>query len=259
MVITSLIKNILPIAGVGLALAFLYNVVAKPGSASASAGALGQTLDALGGGLGSVGVGAQSFLTGIGTGSARLLDPLFSLKTLVYGDNTQQIVKQENLQTASNTTLNDPVVNASSTQVAVSPDPAAQTIGPQVSEMGVVNPAQKQDPISPYNDYIFLDSGGGGSKDPTSPNWGGTQQERIALLIKKGYGNDVVSQWNSGLSFGSLEYIFNTGEEPSNPAAINSIGGNSVVLTDVPDGFRPVSPGSIYQGPIYPDYSNPDY
>ena len=226
MVVTSLIKNILPIAGVGLALAFLYNVVAKPGAASQSAGALGQTLEALGGGLGSVGAGAQSFLTGIGTGSAKLLDPLFSLKTLVYGDTTQQIVRAENLQTASNTTLNDPIVNASSTQVAVSPDP--------------------------YNEFIFLDSGGGGSNDPTSPNWQGTQQERIKDLIKRGYGNDVVSQWNSGLSFGSLEYIFNTGEEPSNPAAINSIGGNSVVLTDV-------SPGSIYQGPVYPSYANPDY
>lgn len=252
MVVTSLIKNILPIAGVGLALAFLYNVVAKPGAASQSAGALGQTLEALGGGLGSVGAGAQSFLTGIGTGSAKLLDPLFSLKTLVYGDTTQQIVRAENLQTASNTTLNDPIVNASSTQVAVSPDPAAQTIGPQVSEMQVIVPAPKKDPVSPYNEFIFLNTGGGGKNDPTSPNWEGTQQERIKDLIKRGYGNDVVSQWNSGLSFGSLEYIFNTGEEPSNPAAINSIGGNSVVLTDV-------SPGSIYQGPVYPSYANPDY
>ena len=40
MVVTSLIKNILPIAVVGLGLAFLYNVVAKPGEASKSAEAL---------------------------------------------------------------------------------------------------------------------------------------------------------------------------------------------------------------------------
>ena len=40
MVVTSLIKNILPIAVVGLGLAFLYNVIAKPGEATKSAQAL---------------------------------------------------------------------------------------------------------------------------------------------------------------------------------------------------------------------------
>lgn len=248
MVVSSLIKNIIPIAVVGLGLAFLYNVVAKPAQASASAGALGQTLGSLGTGLSSIGGGAESFLGGIGRGSAKLLDPLFSLKTLVYGDSTAQIVQAENIQTASNTTVNDPVVNASSTQLEVSPDPAAQTIGPEVTEVYQGPPAPPKTTI--YDNFKFLDSGGGGSNDPTSPNYKGTQQERIKDLIKRGYGNDVVSQWNSGLSFGSLEYIFNTGEEPQNPAAINSVGGNSSVLTNA---------GSIYQGPIYPSYANPDY
>ena len=244
MVITSLIKNILPIAVAGLGLAFLYNVVAKPGSASASAGALGETLQALGGGLGSVGAGAQSFLTGIGSGSAKLLDPLFSLKTLVYGDNTQQIVRRENQLTESNTTLNDPVVNAASTQIAVSPDPASQTIGPQVSEQQQIIPARQSTPTRSTSN-VFADS----PKDPRSVNYQGTSQERVADLIRRGYGNDVIQQWG-GAPVGSLEYIFNTGEEPENPSAINSVGGNSPVLTNV---------GTIYQGPVYSNYANPNY
>jgi len=244
MVITSLIKNILPIAVAGLGLAFLYNVVAKPGSASASAGALGETLQALGGGLGSVGAGAQSFLTGIGSGSAKLLDPLFSLKTLVYGDNTQQIVRRENQLTESNTTLNDPVVNAASTQIAVSPDPASQTIGPQVSEQQQIIPARQSTPTRSTSN-VFADS----PKDPTSVNYQGTSQDRVADLIQRGYGNDVIQQWG-GAPVGSLEYIFNTGEEPENPSAINSLGGNSPVLTNV---------GTIYQGPVYSNYANPNY
>lgn len=245
MVVSSLIKNILPIAVVGLGLAFLYNVVAKPAQASASAGALGQTLGAFGTGLSSVGVGAQSLLTGIGSGSAKLLDPLFSLKTLVYGDSTQQIVEAENLQTASNTTLNDPVVNASSTQLQVSPDPAAQTIGPEITESPPIQgPIQQSIPIR-SSQNVFS----GGSNDPISPNYQGTQQERVADLIQRGYGNDIIQQFG-GAPIGTLEYIFNTGEEPTNPAAINSVGGNSSVLTNV---------GSIYQGPIYPNYANPDY
>jgi len=246
MVVSSLIKNIIPIAVVGLGLAFLYNVVAKPAQASASAGALGQTLGSFGAGLSSIGGGAESFLGGIGRGSAKLLDPLFSLKTLVYGDSTAQIVQAENIQTASNTTVNDPIVNASSTQLEVSPDPGSQTIGPEVRE--VYTPPERPK-TTYYDNFKFLNSGSGGSNDPTSPNWSGNQQERVSELIRRGYGNDVVQQWG-GAPVGSLEFIFGTGESPTNPAAINSVGGNSSVLTNV---------GSIYQGPIYPNYANPDY
>ncbi len=242
MVVSSLIKNIIPIAVVGVGLAFLYNVVAKPAQATASAGALGQTLGAFGTGLSSVGVGAQSLLTGIGSGSAKLLDPLFSLKTLVYGDSTAQIVQAENIQTASNTTLNDPIVNASSTQLTVSPDPAAQTIGPEVRE--TQGPILQSTPTR-SDENVFS----GSSKDPTSPNYEGTSQQRVSDVIRREVGNDVIQQWG-GAPVGSLQYIFNTGEEPQNPAAINSVGGNSAVLTNA---------GSIYQGPIYSNFANPDY
>ena len=247
MVVSSLIKNIIQIAVVGLGLAFLYNVVAKPAQATASAGALGQTLGSFGAGLSSIGGGAESFLGGIGRGSAKLLDPLFSLKTLVYGDSTAQIVQAENIQTASNTTVNDPIVNASSTQLEVSPDPAAQTIGPEVREVYQGPPAPPKTTF--YDNFKFVNSIGGGSNDPTSPNYTGTQQERVSELIRRGFGNDVIQQWG-GAPVGSLEYIFNTGEEPQNPAAINSVGGNSPVITNA---------GSIFQGPIYPSYANPDY
>lgn len=251
MVLSSLIKNIIPIAVVGLGLAFLYNVVAKPAQASASAGALSNTLDAFGSGLGSVGTGAQSFLTGIGTGSAKLLDPLFSLKTLVYGDNTQTISTLENELTASNTTIKDPVVNPSSTQIAVSPNPASQTIGPEIEETkGPFNPlvADRKwyNPGGPKTYGVPL----AGSNDPLSADYGGTQQERIADLVRRGYGNDVITQYG-GTPIGSLEYIFDTGETPTNPSAINSVGGNSEVLTN--------AGSSIYQGPIYPSYANPDF
>ena len=121
MVVTSLIKNILPIAVVGLGLAFLYNVVAKPASAQASASALSSTLSGFGTGIGQVGTGIGSALSSIGAGSAGLLDPLFSLKTLVYGENAQALTasdsasvsirEQEQELTASSTLIDDPVVN----------------------------------------------------------------------------------------------------------------------------------------------------
>jgi|TARA_R110000822_G_scaffold231090_2_gene363152 hypothetical protein len=144
MVVTSLIKNILPIAVVGLGLAFLYNVVAKPGEASKSAEALSATLSGFGTGIGQVGTGIGSALGSIGAGSAGLLDPLFSLKTLVYGENAQalstsdassvSIRTQEQELTASSTLIDDPVVNTASDQPGVTPQsPASETAVPQVS------------------------------------------------------------------------------------------------------------------------------
>ena len=129
MVVTSLLTKILPIAAVGLGIAFLYNVINKPGQASESAGALGQTLFSVGGGLGNIGGGINDFLTGIGTGSAKLLDPLFTLKTLFYGDNSVDAIFQENADTASNTTRTDPIVNTASDQPGVTPSsPAGSTV-----------------------------------------------------------------------------------------------------------------------------------
>ena len=129
MVVKSLLKNILPIAAVGLGLAFVYNILNKPGAASESAGALGQTFFSIGSGLGSVGGGINDFLTGIGTGSAKLLDPLFTLKTLFYGDNSPDVIFQENADTASNTTVTDPIVNTASDQPGVTPtSPAGSTV-----------------------------------------------------------------------------------------------------------------------------------
>jgi len=129
MVITSVLTKILPLAAVGLGIAFLYNVINKPGAASESAGALGQTLFSFGSGLGSVWGGINEFLTGIGTGSAKLLNPLFTLKTLFYGDNSPDAIFQENADTASNTTVTDPVVNTASDQPGVTPtSPAGSTV-----------------------------------------------------------------------------------------------------------------------------------
>tara|TARA_B110000438_G_C15813482_1_gene650826 strand:- start:1968 stop:2525 length:558 start_codon:yes stop_codon:yes gene_type:complete len=143
MVVSSLIKNILPIAIVGLGLAFLYNVVAKPGQASQSASALSDTLSSFGTGIADVGTGIGSAFGSLGTGSAQLLNPLFTLKDLVYGD-TASIVQSEQNITASNTTVLDPTPNSASDSFGVTPQaPASNTI-----------------PMNPPNFYPGRDSQG---------------------------------------------------------------------------------------------------
>lgn len=125
--VTGIIKKIIPIAIAGLGIFALANIVARPQMAQASAGALGQTFTAFGEGLGSIGAGTQAFLGGVGSGSAKLLDPLFSLKTLIYGDSAQAVLQEQSI-TASNTTRVDPVMNSASDQPGVTPSaPAAAT------------------------------------------------------------------------------------------------------------------------------------
>jgi len=122
------LKKVVPIAIAGLGIMAIANILRNPSGASQSAGALGQTLGAFGTGLGSLGGGIGELLSGIGSGSASLLDPLFSLKTLFYGDGPSMILS-ENESTSSNTSRQDPVVNTGSDQPGVTPSaPASSTV-----------------------------------------------------------------------------------------------------------------------------------
>jgi len=64
----------------GLVGAFLLNTLIRPSSAIGTGGALQET----GKGIAAIGAGIGASLRSIGQGSAKLLDPLFSLRDLVY-------------------------------------------------------------------------------------------------------------------------------------------------------------------------------
>jgi len=64
----------------GLVGAFLLNTLIRPSSAIGTGAALQET----GKGIASIGAGIGDSLRSIGSGSSKLLDPLFSLKDLVY-------------------------------------------------------------------------------------------------------------------------------------------------------------------------------
>ena len=123
MVVFNFVKKALPIFAIGLGLFALANIITKPGQASQTAGALGQTFGAFGTGLSSVGTGISDLLSGIGGGSVRLLDPLFSLKTLIdFGGDPVAAIQSE--RTESSTSVQDPVVNTAGPNLS----PASQTV-----------------------------------------------------------------------------------------------------------------------------------
>ena len=67
----------------GLIGAYLINALVRPAEAIGTGGALQET----GKGIASIGEGIGQSLRSIGSGSAKLLDPLFSLKDLLYDAN----------------------------------------------------------------------------------------------------------------------------------------------------------------------------
>ncbi len=67
----------------GLVGAFLLNALIRPASAIGTGAALTET----GSGIASIGSGIGESLRSIGSGSAKLLDPLFSLRDLVYSSD----------------------------------------------------------------------------------------------------------------------------------------------------------------------------
>ena len=67
----------------GLVGAFIINALVRPQSALGTGAALTET----GTGIASIGAGIGESLRSIGSGSAKLLDPLFSLRDLVYSSD----------------------------------------------------------------------------------------------------------------------------------------------------------------------------
>ena len=67
----------------GLVGAFLLNTIIRPAEAIGTGGALQET----GKGIASIGAGIGNSLRSIGSGSAKLLDPLFSLRDLIYSSD----------------------------------------------------------------------------------------------------------------------------------------------------------------------------
>ena len=67
----------------GLIGAFLINALVRPASAIGTGGALQET----GKGIAAIGAGLGESLRSIGSGSSKLLDPLFSLRDLVYSSD----------------------------------------------------------------------------------------------------------------------------------------------------------------------------
>jgi len=81
----------------GLVGAFALSALIDPQRAFATT----QAFKGVGGALGSLGGGIQALFTGVGTGTAKLFNPLFTLKDLIYGPQAGVQVEKDIYQSTS--------------------------------------------------------------------------------------------------------------------------------------------------------------
>ena len=81
----------------GLAGAFALSALIDPARAQGTVQAFG----GIGTALGSLGGGLQSLLTGVGTGTAKLFNPLFTLRDLIYGPQAGVQVEKDIYQSTA--------------------------------------------------------------------------------------------------------------------------------------------------------------
>jgi len=130
----------------GVVGAFAVSALVDPQRAFATT----QAFKGVGGALGSLGAGVQSLFTGVGTGTAKLFNPLFTLRDLIYGPQAGVQVEKDIYQSSATGNLTtkqtpyeveaiqldpnapytpfpNPVTGFSySSRPSISPDPVAQ-------------------------------------------------------------------------------------------------------------------------------------
>ena len=104
----------------GLAGAFAVSALVDPARAAGTVRAFG----GVGTALGSLGTGVQSLLTGVGTGTAKLFNPLFTLRDLIYGPQAGVQTQSDIEQVTS--TGNIQASQIAAQQRAIELDPTAQ-------------------------------------------------------------------------------------------------------------------------------------
>jgi len=102
----------------GLIGAFAIISLVQPARASAAASAIKEG----GSILGSYGTGIQSLLTGIGTGTAKLFNPLFTLKDLIFGPQAGAQVQKDIYQSAATQNLTNTQMPGALAQIQLDPN-----------------------------------------------------------------------------------------------------------------------------------------
>jgi len=149
--VVGFLAKILPVVAVGIGVFFLANTITRPAAAQETATAIGETGAAFGSTLSDVGQGIGDFFTGVGSGGAKLLDPFFSLKTLIFEEDSN----------ASNTnrSLPNPITPSEAGSYGAGAGPSSEG----TSSQGVVSASNSwSSAAKSVTGTSFSSTGGGG-------------------------------------------------------------------------------------------------
>jgi len=120
----------------GLVGAFALSALIDPQRALATT----QAFKGVGGALGSLGGGVQSLFTGVGTGVAKLFNPLFTLKDLIYGPQAGLQTQTDVREIGSTGGFQNTAQEIQSTATLQTLSPSQQAAGFQFSSMPSISP-----------------------------------------------------------------------------------------------------------------------
>jgi hypothetical protein len=101
----------------GLVGAFAISALVDPNRAYATT----QAFKGVGSSLGSLGTGIQSLFTGVGTGTAKLFNPLFTLRDLIYGPQAGVQIQSDISQVSETGNIQTSQVAAQQTAIELDP------------------------------------------------------------------------------------------------------------------------------------------
>jgi len=102
----------------GLVGAFVLSALIDPQRAYATT----QAFKGVGGALGSLGTGIQSLFTGVGTGASKLLNPLWTLRDLIYGPQAGVQVEKDIYQSTATGNLSTQQTIYETQQIQLDPN-----------------------------------------------------------------------------------------------------------------------------------------
>jgi len=200
----------------GLVGAFALSSLIDPARAQGTVQAFG----GIGTALGNLGKGTQSLLTGVGTGASQLLNPLWTLRDLIYGPQAGVQTLTDIQQATSTGLITTPEQNIQ-TQEAIQLDPNARFTPVTAGYGGVIG-------MAPNYNYQVSEQGAAAAADHTVQGWSYSYQpglNPIAVTQAQVHGVNVP------LTAQAVQYYQSIGVDvsPANPQTVAANNGGNAV------------------------------
>ena len=215
----------------GLVGAFAVSALIDPARAQGTIGAFG----GIGTALGNLGRGAQSLLTGVGTGAAQLFNPLWTLRDLIYGPQAGAQVQKDMYEITA-------TGNTQSTQQEIQQQQNVQKQFQSLGSFPTQTTPQQQEGMTPNYNYQQSEIGAG---DAANLAMQGFSYHFVPGLNPTPVTQAIVHGQNVPLSAAAVQYYQSIGVDVS-PANNETVAANNASNATSPSSAGVSSASSNY-------------